>query len=222
MNNPNIKFIFIRHGKLDLPYKDHSEMPLSVIADLGTTKLDPGIDMNFLRNKAEILTNELPLEMIQRIVVSTSQRCIETGSLIAHIIKQKTNRDLPIFQEENLREVRFDIMKITEEFDTKPELPELNKLIFQAMVGIREDSELASSALDRAINIIEKYKKEDGITLFITHSFMLEALQMYISNKNTRNPNKQYEILLNVPRIKYACGFTMNSSTSKIISYINT
>lgn len=219
MKNTKIKYIFIRHSKLDLPYKDHSEMPLSVITDLGTKKLNPGIDINFLKNKFEVLSTQLPFENVSRIVVSPSQRCIETGNSMAEMVDQKTKNHIPIFQEQYLVEVHFNVLKIIKDLNTKPSLAELNNLIFQAMTGLREGSELIDSVLNRMNKVINKFKKSDGITLFVTHSFMLEALQMHILNKNTSNKNEQYETLLKVPRIQYASGFTTDSDLN-IIDFI--
>ena len=41
--------IFIRHGKLDLPYASHDVMPIAVLNDLATKKLDPASDNDFFK-----------------------------------------------------------------------------------------------------------------------------------------------------------------------------
>ena len=42
---------FIRHSKLLLPYKNHSEMPFKVLADLASEKLNPSVDEQFTLSK---------------------------------------------------------------------------------------------------------------------------------------------------------------------------
>ena len=48
--------IFLRHSKLLLPYKDHGEMPFSVLSKLGLQELNPPIDMVYTVKRLKELT----------------------------------------------------------------------------------------------------------------------------------------------------------------------
>jgi hypothetical protein len=67
--------VFIRHGKVDLPYPSHNEMPISVLNSLATKRLDPLSDEKFFNEHIdyfESLINEFNFSSIYR---SPSNRC---------------------------------------------------------------------------------------------------------------------------------------------------
>jgi len=59
MNN-KIKIYFIRHSKLNLPYKNHLKMPYEILDDLATSRLNPSIAKNSKKLFLEA-TESLPL-----------------------------------------------------------------------------------------------------------------------------------------------------------------
>lgn len=216
--NNDIKYIFIRHGKLNLPYKNHSEMPLSVLAEIASGEMNPSIDIKFLNEKLPRL--ELVFKNIDKIVVSSLKRCVETGQIINKFIEQKTKNKIDFFVEDDLKEVSFDIKKIINDLDYTPNLKQLNSLVFQAICGLIKGAETSESVFNRINKVLKKHNTNDKVVLIITHSFLLETLEMYINNKNVKNFNGLYEELLKSPKVNYLSGFTTDVNLD-IIDYIN-
>jgi hypothetical protein len=214
----NIKYIFLRHGKLDLPYKDHSEMPLSVLIQIANGKISPSIDVNFLNEK--LLKLEPFFRNIDRIVVSSLKRGIETGDIIKKFIEKKTNKKIDFHIEDNFKEVSFDVEKIISGLDYAPNLSQLNSLVFQAICSLREGSENSNAVFSRVTDMIKKYNTDSRIILVITHSFLLETLEMYINNRSIENFKGSYEELLKSPKINYLSGFTTDKYLN-IIDFIS-
>lgn len=214
----NIKYIFLRHGKLDLPYKDHSEMPLSVLAQIANGKISPSIDVQFLSEK--LIKLEPFLKNVDSIVASSLKRGIETGNIISKFLEEKTGNKIEFFLENGLKEVSFDIEKIINGLGYTPNLKQLNSLVFQAICGLREGSELADSVFNRVEKIVKKYNTDDKVVLIVTHSFLLETLEMYINNKNVENFSGSYQELLKSPKIDYLSGFSIDKDLN-IINFIS-
>src|SRR3990167_3550129 len=102
----NLDLFFIRHGKLDLPYKRHEDMPYEILMGLSTGKLDPGIidgSTNlFIKNSSTI-----PLGKINLIYYNNSNECSrrseETAKLIAKVIKNNYQKDAEVVGNPDLR-----------------------------------------------------------------------------------------------------------------------
>src|SRR3989338_6027870 len=86
------QLFFIRHGKLRLPYKDHSKMPFSVIADLANSKMSPSIDRDYIIKAIKRLSDTIPLDAIQYIYASPERRCQETARFVREFVKKKYGR----------------------------------------------------------------------------------------------------------------------------------
>lgn len=213
-----MSIIFLRHGKLDLPYKNHKEMPFSMLNDIANSRTNPSIDINFLKKTLKYL--EPFLENVDCIVVSPFNRGIETGVIISNFIERKNKRKINIFIENDLREVFFDPEKIIDGLNYIPDLPQLNNLVFEAMSGLRNGAEASISAFNRIKKIIKKYNYSDKIILIITHSFLLETLEMYIKNKDIKNFHGSYEELIKVHKINYLSGFIIDKNLN-IIDFID-
>lgn len=216
--NNDIKYIFIRHGKLDLPYKNHSEMPISVLTEIASGKINPSVDFDFIKEKLPVL--KPVLKNIDSIVVSSLKRGVETGHIISDFVEKKIGNNVDFFIEDGLKEVSFDIEKVINGLEYIPNLSQLNNLVFEAMSGLRNGAEASISAFDRIKKVIKKYNSTDKVILIITHSFLLETLEMYLNNKNVENFSGSYEELLKSPKINYLSGFTTDKDLN-IINFIN-
>jgi len=218
MRKKKIKYIFIRHGKLDLPYKNHSEIPLSVLTEIASRRMNPSIDTEFLNEKLPKL--KLVLKNIDKIVVSSQKRCVETGHIINKFIEQKTKNRIDFFVEDELKEVSFDIKKIINDLDYTPNLQQLNHLVFEAICGLRKGAETSESVFNRVKKVLKRHNTNDKVILIITHSFLLETLEMYINNRNVKNFSGSYEELLKSLKINYLSGFTTDDKLN-IINFIS-
>lgn len=216
--NNKVKYIFLRHGKLDLPYKNHSEMPISLLIEIASGKINPSVDIDFINEKLPKL--ELVFKNIDSIVVSPLKRGIETGHIIREFVEQKIGNSVDFFIESNLKEVSFDIEEVIKSLEYTPNLSQLNNLVFEAMSGLRKGSETSASTFSRIEEVVKKYNSNDKVILIITHSFLLEVLEMYINNKNVENFSDSYEELLKSPKINYLSGFTTDKDLN-IIDFIS-
>ncbi len=216
MKNTNkaLKYIFIRHGKLDLPYKNHSEMPISVLTEIASGKINPSIDFDFINER--LLKLEPYLRNIDKIVVSSSQRCVETGKTINEFLKQKAKNKINFFIESDITEVSFDVGKIISDLDYTPNLKQLNILVFEAISGINEGAETSQSVFNRVKKVLKKYQADDQVILIVTHSFLLETLEMYINNKHVENFNGSFKELLKSSKVGYLNGFTTDADLNII------
>lgn len=210
--------VFLRHGKLDLPYKEHSEMPLFLLTKIASGEIDPSIDTEFLNEK--LLKLEPFLKNVNTIVVSSLKRSIETSRIIKEFLEEKTNKKIDFFIEDDLKEVSFDVEKIITGLDYTPNLLQLNSLVFQAMCGLKKGAETSESVFCRVEKVLKRYNTDDKVILIITHSFLLENLEMYINNKDIKNFSGSYEELLKSPKINYLSGFTTDKDLN-IIDFIN-
>lgn len=216
--NNSVQYIFIRHGKLDLPYKNHSEMPISILIEIASGKMNPSVDVDFINEKLPVL--KTVLKNVDSIVVSSLKRGIETGHIISEFIEQKIGNNIDFFIEDNLKEVSFDLEKVIDGLEYIPNLSQLNNLVFEAMSGLRNGAETSVSAFNRIKKVIKKYNSTDKVILIITHSFLLETLEMYLNNKNVENFSGSYEELLKSPKINYLSGFTTDKDLN-IIDFIS-
>ncbi|MFA6324901.1 MAG: hypothetical protein WCX46_01595 [Candidatus Paceibacterota bacterium] len=218
MKNNDIKYIFLRHGKLDLPYKDHSEMPLSVLIEVAGGKISPSIDVLFLNEK--LLKLEPFLNNIDTVVTSSMKRGVETGKIIHKSIKEKRKKDIGFFIEDNLKEVSFNLEKIVDGLDYIPNISQINDLVYGAICELGERAENFDSVFNRVKEVIKKYNIDDKVVLIITHSFLLEVMEMFIKNKNNKNFIGNYDELSKTKSVFYLSGFTTDKDLN-IINFIN-
>ncbi len=102
-----MKTIFLRHGKLQSIYARYQDMPFSVLCDLASGKIDPGVDQAVTRSLlADSLSSEL-MRSISTIVCAPSHRSRETAEILKEMIWSTQGRavDIKIFPE--LHEVHF-------------------------------------------------------------------------------------------------------------------
>jgi broad specificity phosphatase PhoE len=107
----NFSLFFIRHGKLLLPYKDHSEMPFTALANLASGKIDPPIDKSFIKSLITQISSVIPFKNLKKIYTSPSRRCLETAMVVRDFINQKFHRKPKVIINQELKEIRFDLKK---------------------------------------------------------------------------------------------------------------
>jgi len=65
------KYFILRHGKLSLPFKDHSEMPVSVLSELGSGKLNPPIDREYSMTLVKKIIFDFPKILSTKIIYTS-------------------------------------------------------------------------------------------------------------------------------------------------------
>lgn len=197
---------FLRHGKLELPYRDHSEMPFSVLADLASEKLNPPIDAAFTHNILMEMAAKVPFEKIEKIYHSPSPRAADTAQLIQAYIKEKVAKEVLMQPLSDLKEISFDLRKIMPTTPKKIDIKELNTRVLQAMAEDRADESLVGIQ-QRVHNVLEMIKNQverNDDVLFISHDFFMRFLEVALTSCE----------LHNTQRNTYLRGFATDSSLS--------
>lgn len=210
MESPSL--FFVRHGKLMLPYKDHSEMPLNVLADLASLKLNPPIDKDFASQQFPRLDAAIPFGNIEKIYNSPSLRCQETAKFLSQFISENHNRNIEPVTVEALKEIKFDLLKILPHGpDSTFDISLLNDIVFRSMAQGSEHCESAQSAYGRIGDFL-KSSVGTETALFVTHDFIMRVIEVYIRNRGESNHEITYEELKNTKRNLYLQGFATDSS----------
>lgn len=192
MNN-KIKIYFIRHSKLNLPYKDHIEMPYEILDDLATSRLDPSISKNskklFLEAK-----ESLPLKDMDVIYFNNSnfqsERSRESAFLIGKVLKEKYNKEVPILGNPNLKEIDFSLKNILpKEKFLKQGMSAIRTALYNAIIN-QGSVEQMGHIYKRAENIfksLKKHQEKDQTVLLVSHDFYMRAVEVYLQkSKDSR------------------------------------
>jgi broad specificity phosphatase PhoE len=210
---------FIRHGKLLLPYKDHAEMPLEVLADLASSKLNPPIDANFIEVKIPELDSAISLEKISKIYASPSRRCQDTAQFIRKYIIKNYKNNIEVITAPELHEIEFELLKILPTSTSKEfNIRLVNDAVFKAMTEQGESCEYAGDAYKR-INDFLRLHSVERMSLFITHDFIMRVIESYIRHKGDPSHKISYEELKNTQRNFYLSGFATDAFFENFISF---
>ncbi len=209
------EIIFVRHGKLALPFKDHSKMTFGVIADLSTEKLDPSVDTTFNSELIKELNLIITLEKIERIYTSPVKRCQEDATLIKAFMQKKVGKSINIEFLSELKEIAFDLRKICQMSEKSSfNIDEINDAVFKAMINGR-NCELALSVCNRVDKIFSMLReKNNPKALLITHDFFMRVIELYIKKREIT-----YKGLRGTKRNLYLKGFATNKSLTKFIPF---
>ena len=201
---------FIRHGKLLLPYKDHSEIPIEVLADLATLRLNPPIAKEFTKEQILQLAENIPLQDVRKIYASPSKRCQDTADLIGKYIVENHGRRVEIVTSSELREVYFELTKIYPLRGKRDfSIDSINDAVLQAMVNSNENCESIHSAYKRIDDFFSSVIPKES-SLFVTHDFLMRVIEIYIKHGRTPRHIITYNELKNTQRNTYLHGFATN------------
>jgi broad specificity phosphatase PhoE len=213
----DLSLFFVRHGKLTLPYKDHSEMPLNVLADLASLKLNPPIDKEFALQQLSMLDAEIPFRDIEKVYNSPSLRCQETAKFLSEFISKSHGRDVEPVIAEELKEIKFDLLKLLPHSnESNFEISSLNETVLRGMAEGNKYCESAQDAYGRIGKFINS-NIDAGPTLFVTHDFIMRIIETYIRNKGEADHKVTYGDLKNTKRNLYLQGFATDSSFNKFV-----
>ncbi len=207
------QIFFIRHGKVDLPYKSHAEMPFKILCELGSGQLNPSIDLIFTQNLVDNFIKELPESDCISVIASPSQRCQDTAKLLSENIENRMGKKTLVTICDALKEVHFDLKKLYPEAlpEEVIDISDLNFRVLSGMIsGEVEPIDLAKARVEEAFSSINK--QPSGIVICVAHDFILRVIQLAIKNNGTQN-------LLETKVNGYLQGFKTDSNfqTFKII-----
>jgi len=182
----NLKFYFIRHSKIDLPYKDHLEMPYDALDDLATSRLDPSISPNSEQLFLEA-AKKLPLDIFDVIYYNNSgfqsKRSEESALLINKIIKDKYQKSPPILGNPDLKEIKFSLKEILPKSEfAKRRMSAVRTALYNAEInnGPVEQIKNIFTRIDRIFASLEKQKSKNGNILLVSHDFFMRVIEAYI------------------------------------------
>lgn len=214
------KIFFIRHAKLNLSYRNHSEMPFEVIADLATGALDPGIDHGTLEQGFKKLSQTIPFEKLEVMYTGPSKRTRETGEAIAKLISSAQGRKIKPAILPQLREVAFDIRSIipfSERASLKIDV--LNEAVLSAMVR-GEYAESASHVYERVDKLFNIIRFPDrGDSLLISHDFYMRVIEIYIKRHGESDHNITIGELRGTRQNSYLHGFVTDISLNSFSGF---
>lgn len=208
-------YFFVRHSRLLLPYKDHSEMPFSVLSKLGLQELNPSIDMPYTLERLEELIARIPLLDVDAVYTSPSKRTQDTGAVICAKIKEIKHKEMTGVVLPHLREVSFDLEKLGQAFDGETLMKErgiagANTLVFKGMVS-GTHADLVEATYERVGALFEEIKKlGNGKYIFLTHDFFMRVIEIYIHRKGAPYSAITIEHLEGTRRNTYLTGFSTN------------
>ncbi|MDE1925490.1 MAG: histidine phosphatase family protein [Patescibacteria group bacterium] len=217
----NNTHIFLRHGKLGLPYADHSEMPFNVFRDLGTGVLNTPINKDFAKQIIATLLKTPGFVDIQMICTSPSTRCVETAKLFALLVGIP-EKDIQLVPE--LSEVIFDLDKIDQNGSVsnaleRGDMGTINAAVFDAMLS-GKGSEDVVAALGRVNTFLDELAVSHKNTLCITHDFLMRLIELRLRYAHFEATKVSLDDLNSTQRNGYLCGFSTNDSLNTFF-YIN-
>lgn len=192
MNN-DIKIYFIRHSKLDLPYKNHLEMPYEVLDDLATSRLDPPIAKNSKKLFLEAV-KDLPINDIDVIYFNNSnfqsKRSKESAFLIRKILKEKYNKKVPILGNPNLKEIYFSLNNILPKKQfLKQGMPAVRTALYNAIInqGPVEQIDHIYQRTENIFKSLKKHQNKNQTVMLVSHDFYMRTVEIYLrKSKNYR------------------------------------
>lgn len=205
------QYIFLRHGKLDLPYADHSEMPFSVFADLGTGVLNPPVNAKHADQRIEQIKQLAGISGTQFIMASPAERCQETANILNSTLRGMSGT-LPHETSALLSEVKFDLRSLNTggEIERALEVQDItrvNDAIFTAMISGKY-CEPIEHIYNRVQSLFERLgNNELKPCLCITHDFLMRVIEIYIRRNGIVFESISLSELQRTRRNTYLSGF---------------
>ena len=203
--------IFIRHGKVDLPYKNHEEMPFFILNELATQKLDPLSDREFFVGKLEYFRNLFDKFKFTAIFRSPSKRCAS----LEEYLKSSLAISIPAQVLTELNEIYFDLEILFS--NKKVDLEEINHTLFEALFKEKNGVESFSAVLKRIEKLLEAIPKSGNFLIF-THGFLMRVIEAYFKN-GANNSTSFVDCFKTTSRFDYFEGFLVNEN--EIVTHIS-
>lgn len=210
------QYIFLRHGKLVLPYRDHGDMPFQVLSDLGTFALNPPIDSDYAQKRIEQLRNDPRLKEISAIYTSPAVRCLDTAQTLARQLGISAAPQL----ESNLMEVAFDLEKMDQDGHVQTGLQKhgiaaVNTAVFEGMLS--GSCEPISEVYKRVETMFAHLRPVSGTLVCITHDFIMRVIEIYIRRQGAPYIPVTLGELEATRRNAYLSGFSTDASLSNFL-----
>lgn len=199
--------LFLRHGKLNLPFPNHNAMPFSLLCDLASGKENPGIDLEFANARLKKIMTDVPLTDVQMIYCSPSQRAQQTAKVIANAIKETGAQSQEPEVRAELAEVHFDLRGLFPDGDVHP--PTVEEINARVLHPTEHDTHLepdkdVQQRVENVFQLCEDEQTQD--ILCVTHDYFLRYVEVYMRNGFTW-PADMIDALSKTRRQGYMEGF---------------
>ncbi len=214
---PQARLIFLRHGKIDLPYASHDVMPYRVLVDLANRTLDPHLDFLDATERLEGLKTLVPFDEVDHIFVSPFVRCQDSAKLLAEQTEALTGAQPPIEILELLKETRMDLFSLfAHDLDTPTNIPELNAMIHNEMLHGTHVEPIADS-FARIQKLFEKLSTEVGTVICVSHDNIMRVIELFIRSKGAHDPKTvTLDELESTQRNSYLRGFMTDTEFASV------
>lgn len=204
---------FLRHGKLNLPYQDHAEIPFDIFADLGSGKLNPPIDTAFADATIRSFAKKTTFTPETSILSSPSRRCLETATRFTSVVGDRLLK--PIQPTPDLVEVAFDLQILNTNNRIADALAAhniaiANTAVFEGMLS-GTGCEHVRDAYARVERVFEIIRNETSPVVCFTHDFLMRVIQIYIHRGGASFSEVTLADLLETKRNTYLNGFQTDS-----------
>lgn len=209
MMKPVSKYFIVRHGKLSLPYKDHGEMPISVLSDLASGRLNPPIDTEYTRTLVKKVVSDFPEILSSKIIyASMIPRTGETAALFQDEIEKATGLRPPLETFSELDEISFDLTKL---FKGSEGIASVNSAVFRGMVSGKH-AEPYADTFARIQVFFNRIASTEGTKLIIAHDFIMRIIEIFIKNRGKVLQSIGLDDLEGTKRNTYVRGFATDSA----------
>ncbi len=204
------KLVFLRHGKVALPYESHNHMPFNILRALGDQTMDPPSDITYLESRKDYLQTLFSKFNFSKIFRSPSRRC----STLAQYLNTIVSKELPKAEElEDLREIFFDLNILFPSQNAS--LEEISPRLIEEILTGGPGTEPLEEIIQRFNHIIDQMPPSEDV-LILTHGFFMRLIASTYENLNNSSPTiTAWE---EAPRFKYLEGFILEQD--KPIKYI--
>ena len=199
LRNRNI--VFLRHGKVDLPYPSHDLMPFEVLNSLANRSIDPASNKDYFDTQVTFFKKFLKQNTFTHIFYSSSNRC---RTLAAYIHDLPCAYNIPMNMVPEFQEIEFDLSKLSG--DQNINLPLIRSKIIERLVKNESGVEPLSSVLLRIHKAVESLPLSGNI-LVLTHGYLMMVIAAMMQHDNNISP----ETLNATPRFQYFEGFRVDN-----------
>lgn len=205
------KLVFLRHGKVALPYESHDQMPFNILRALGDQTMDPPSDIAYLESRKDYLQTLFSKFNFSKIFRSPSRRC----STLAQYLNTIASKELPKAEElKELQEIFFNLNILFPSQNTS--LEEISSRLIEEILTGGPGAEPLEKIIQRFNHIIDQMPPS-GDVLILTHGFFMRLIASTYKNSND-STDPTITTWEDAPRFRYLEGFILEQG--KPIEYI--
>lgn len=205
-----MSIIFLRHGKLELPFKSHEEMPFSVLRGLGIGELNPNSDLRFALGCNGHFDGIFKKYKINTIYYADSNRCRTLSDFL--ILNYFKGVNLKTQEMSGLNEINFnlDILFENQEFH---KLSEIGPRIFHCIFNNIEGVESIDSLLNRSDHVLKEISGgNNNDVLVLTHGYFMKILFLFLLKNESMTNIEKEKFLTEGERFNYFEGFVLDDN----------